>query len=72
MARGATAAHDCPSSGGAVLDRTASGENAVSLSNAIAVAMRFGHLLDFPEHPHKGRTQADDDAQKQQRQPPGL
>src|ERR1700716_3741699 len=60
-ARGATA-HDCQSSGGAVLDWTAFGENAVSLSEAIAVAMRFGHLLDFPEHPHKGRAQADDDA----------
>ena len=44
----------------------------VSLPNAIAIAMRFGHLLDFPEHPHKGRTQADDDAQKQQRQARGC
>jgi hypothetical protein len=40
----------------------------VSLSEAIAVAMRFGHLLDFPEHPNKSRPQADDDAQKKQRQ----
>jgi hypothetical protein len=30
--------------------------------------MRFGGLLDFPEHPYKGDTQTDDDAQKQQRQ----
>ena len=55
-----------------MLDWTAFGENAVSLSEAIAVAMRFGHLLDFPEQPHKGRAQADDDAQKQQRQARGC
>jgi hypothetical protein len=36
----------------------------VGLSEAIAVAMRFGHLLDIPEHPRKGRAEANDDAQK--------
>src|SRR6267142_4252606 len=40
----------------------------VSLSEPIAVATLFGHLLDLPEHPHKRDAQADDDAQKQQRQ----
>ncbi|HVD85626.1 MAG TPA: hypothetical protein VNC42_15540 [Bradyrhizobium sp.] len=40
----------------------------VDLSEAIAVATRFGYLLDFPEHPHKGNAEADNDAQKQQRQ----
>jgi hypothetical protein len=44
-----------------VADGTASGENTVSLSEAIAVAMRFGRLLDFPEHPYKGGAQADHD-----------
>jgi hypothetical protein len=48
--------------------RAPAGESAVGLPEAIAIAPRFGHLLDFPEHPHKGRTQADDDPQKQQRQ----
>src|SRR6266849_807367 len=37
----------------------------VSLSEPIAVATLFGHLLDLPEHPHKRDAQADDDAQKQ-------
>ena len=45
------------------------GEGAVGLPDAIAVALRFGPLLDFPEHPDEGRPQADDDPQKQQRQP---
>ena len=40
----------------------------LSLSEPIAVATWFGHLLDLPEHPHKRDAQADDDAQKQQRQ----
>src|SRR6266849_2549855 len=40
----------------------------LSLSEPIAVAMWFGRLLDLPEHPHKRGAQADDDAQKQQRQ----
>jgi hypothetical protein len=48
-----------------------------SLSEAIAVAMRLrqmrlGHLLDFPEHPHKGYAQTDDDAEEQQRQTGGC
>ncbi len=60
------------SSCGTAPDRTVPGENAVSLSDAIAVMTRFGHLLDFPEHPHKRSTQADDNAQEKQRQAPGL
>jgi hypothetical protein len=36
--------------------------DAVSLSEANAVAIRLGGLLDFPEHPYKGDSQADDDA----------
>jgi len=40
----------------------------LSLSEPIDVATLFGHLLDLPEHPHKRDAQADDDAQKQQRQ----
>jgi hypothetical protein len=40
----------------------------VGLSEAIAVAMRLGHLLDLPQHPHKASAEADDGAQKQQRQ----
>ena len=47
-------------------------EDAGWLSQSIAVAARFGHLLDFPEHPHKGNAEADDDAQKQQRQAGGC
>jgi hypothetical protein len=42
------------------------------LSETIAVAARFGHLLDLPEHPHKGCAQADHDAQEQQRQAGGC
>jgi hypothetical protein len=42
------------------------------LTEAIAVTMRFGCLLDLPEHPYEGRAQADDDAQKQQRQTRGC
>jgi hypothetical protein len=42
------------------------------LSESITVATRFGQLLDFPEHPHKGNAEADDDAQKQQRQSGGC
>jgi hypothetical protein len=49
----------------------ASGRHAVSLSKTIAVAMRFGGLFDFPKHPYKGGSQADHDAQKQQRQARG-
>ena len=41
------------------------GEDADRLSESIAVATPFGHLLDFPEHPHEGNAEADDDAQKQ-------
>src|SRR5580692_10324225 len=41
-------------------------------SEAIAVAMRFGQLLDFIEHPDEGDTRADDDAQKQQRESRGC
>jgi len=44
----------------------------IGLSKAIAVATRFGHLLDFPEHPHKGNAEADDNAQKQQREAGGC
>jgi hypothetical protein len=43
-------------------------KSAGRLSEPIAVATRFGHLLDLPEHPHKGNSQTDDDAQKYQRQ----
>jgi hypothetical protein len=42
------------------------------LSEAIAVAMRFGYLFDFPEYPHKGYAQADDDTEEQQRQTGGC
>ena len=48
------------------------GEDADRLSESIAVATPFGHLLDFPEHPHEGNAEADDDAQKQQRQAGGC
>jgi hypothetical protein len=48
------------------------GEDAGRLSESIAVATRFGHLLDFPEHPDKGNAEADDDAQKQQCQAGGC
>ena len=44
----------------------------VSLSESIAVATRFGGLLDLPEHPHEGNAQTDDDAQKYQRQARGC
>jgi hypothetical protein len=44
----------------------------IGLSEAIAVATRFGHLLDFPEHPHKGNAEADDNTQKQQREAGGC
>ena len=40
----------------------------LSLSEPIAVATLFGRLLDLPERPHERNAQADDDAQKQQRQ----
>jgi hypothetical protein len=33
------------------------------------IPMRFGVLLDFPEHPHKSNAEANYDAQKKQRQP---
>jgi hypothetical protein len=42
------------------------------LSDAAAVTMRFGDLLDLPEHPDKGNAEADDDAQKHQRQAGGC
>jgi hypothetical protein len=42
------------------------------LTEAIAVTMRFGCLLDLPQYPNEGRAQADDDAQKQQRQTRGC
>jgi hypothetical protein len=45
---------------------------AARLSKAIAVTLQFGHTLDFPEHPDKGYTQADDDAQKNQGQARGC
>jgi hypothetical protein len=38
------------------------------LSDAVTASMRFGDLLDLPEHPDKGNAEADDDAQKHQRQ----
>jgi len=41
------------------------GEDADRLSESITIATPFGHLLDFPEHPHEGNAEADDDAQKQ-------
>src|SRR5258708_9921636 len=47
-------------------------EDAGWLSESITVATRFGHLLDFPEHPHKGNAEAEDDAQKQQCQAGGC
>ena len=47
-------------------------EDAGWLSESITVATRFGRLLDFPEHPHKGNAEADDDAQKQQCQAGGC
>jgi hypothetical protein len=34
----------------------------------IDVATRPGALLDFPEHPYKGRAQADDNAQEDKSQ----
>jgi hypothetical protein len=34
--------------------------------------MRFGTLLDFPDHPDEGSAQPDHDAQKQQRQARGC
>src|SRR5664279_926538 len=37
-------------------------------SDAVAATVRFGDLLEFPEHPDKGNTQAHDDTQKHQRQ----
>jgi hypothetical protein len=64
IARGPTTARDHPSSTRPKMP--------VDLSEAIAVTMRFGHLLDLPEHPHKGYAQADDDAQEQQRQGRGC
>jgi hypothetical protein len=42
------------------------------LSDAVAVTLRFGDLLDLPKHPDKGNAQADDDAQKHQRQARGC
>jgi hypothetical protein len=42
------------------------------LSDAVAVTLRFGDLLDLPEHPDKGYAQADDDTQKHQRQARGC
>ena len=42
--------------------RSPRGEDAGRLSESIAVATRFGHLLDFPEHPDNGNAEADDDA----------
>jgi hypothetical protein len=43
-------------------------KKAAALSEPIAVATRFGRFLNLPEHPHKGDTQTDDDAQKHERQ----
>jgi hypothetical protein len=37
-------------------------------SDAVAVTVRLGDLLEFPEHPDKGNAEADDDAQKHQGQ----
>jgi hypothetical protein len=37
-----------------------------------SLAMRFEYLFDFPEYPHKGYTQADDDTEEQQRQTGGC
>jgi hypothetical protein len=42
------------------------------LSEAVAVTLRFGDLLDLPKHPDKGNAEADDDAQKHQRQARGC
>jgi len=37
----------------------------IGLSDAIALAIRLGHLLlDFPEHPDEGRAQTNHDNQK--------
>ena len=58
--------------GGGVAQHRPDREDAGWLSESITVATRFGHLLDFPEHPHKGNAEADDDAQKQQRQAGGC
>jgi hypothetical protein len=41
------------------------------LAEATATAALF-HLLEFPEHPHKGGAQTDDDTQEQQGQSRGC
>ena len=48
------------------------GRDGGGLPEAIAIARRLGHLLDFPEQPHKSSAEADDDSQKQQRQAGGC
>jgi len=57
----------------------ASKNGGADLSEAIAVAARPGHLrlglgqlFDFPEHPHEGDAEADDNPQKQQCQTRGC
>ena len=47
-------------------------KSAGRLSEPIAVATRFGHSFDLPEHPHKGNAETDDDAQKHKGQGRGC
>jgi hypothetical protein len=47
---------------GGTAARSAQPKDRSKLPKAIAVPMRFGRLLDFPEHPYESGTQADDDA----------